>query len=241
MQNLYALGDRDLHCHLVEKDSAQAERAAAALSARAGQVLRGDALDENFLRSEGLEESDLVISVTDSDEINLLSGILAKRLGVARALAVISSPTLDNLSASLGLDGVLNPRELVFSSVLRHLRRGRILFLYALPHGGGEVFVAELLERGSSLLGRPLPRFGLAPCPASGGGHPRGAVHHPTGKHRVGAGRYPDFLCSPSPQTGGVVALGTIRFCVNRGAQNVGGFLAQWAVAGTPPSLGFGR
>ena len=161
MQNLRDHAGRDLHCHLIEKDSDQATRAAAALADGAGQVLCGDALDESFLRSEGLDESDLVISVTNSDEINLLSGILAKRLGVARALAVISSPTLDGLSASLGLDGVLNPRELVFSSVLRHLRRGRILFLYALPHGGGEVFVAELLERGSSLLGRPLRALDL--------------------------------------------------------------------------------
>ena len=149
-----------LHCQLVEKDPAQAMRAATVLES-AGSVLQGDALDEDFFRSENLQNSDLVVSVTSSDEINLLSGILAKSLGCPRALAVISSPTLDGLADSLGLDGVLNPRELVFSSVLRHLRRGRILFLYALPHKGGEIFVAELLERGSSLLGRPLRELGL--------------------------------------------------------------------------------
>ena len=147
------------HCHLFERDGGQALRAANQLPP--AMVHRGDVLDAAFLQAEGIAETDLVVAVTNSDETNILSSLLAKRLGARRSLALISSPSLDAMASQLGLDGSLNPRELVFSSVMRHLRRGRILFLYALPHGGGEIFVAELLEKGSSLLGRPLRNLDL--------------------------------------------------------------------------------
>ncbi|MGR4000258.1 MAG: Trk system potassium transporter TrkA [Alphaproteobacteria bacterium] len=148
------LGNKMPHSHLIERDEDQAKRAAVQL--KPGMVHLGDVLDVSVLGEENISEVDLVIAVTNNDQTNVLSCALAKRLGARRAIALVSSSSIDSMVGGLGLDGSLNPRELVFSSVLRHLRRGRILFLYALPHDGGEIFVAELLEKGSSLLGHSL-------------------------------------------------------------------------------------
>ncbi|MDA7982051.1 MAG: Trk system potassium transporter TrkA [Alphaproteobacteria bacterium] len=153
------LGDKMPHCQLIERDPDQAKRAAQQL--KPGIVRGGDVLDETTLKEENIQDTDLAVAVTNSDQTNILSCALAKRLGAKRAIALVSSPSIDSMVASLGLDGSLNPRELVFSSVLRHLRRGRILFLYALPHDGGEIFVAELLEKGSSLLNHTLRDLSL--------------------------------------------------------------------------------
>ena len=84
-----------------------------------------------------------------------MSALLAKRRGCPRALTLVNNTAYGPLLGALGIDVVINPREATVSSVLQHVRRGRISSVYTLKDGEAEVMEAEALET-SPLVGRPL-------------------------------------------------------------------------------------
>ena len=118
-------------------------------------VLNGDALDREILIEANVEHTETVVAVTDDDEVNILASLLAKRNGCQRALTLINNAGYGPLITSLGIDVALNPRATTVSSILQHVRRGRIRGVYSLRDGMAEVIEAEALET-SSLVGSPL-------------------------------------------------------------------------------------
>ena len=118
-------------------------------------VLHGDIREPEILEEANLAAAEAIVSVTNNDEINIMAALLAKRYGCHRALTLVNNTAYAPLLSSLAIDVVISPREATVSSVLRHVRRGRIKSAYSLRDGEAEVLEAEALET-SSLVGQTL-------------------------------------------------------------------------------------
>ncbi|MGI9508993.1 MAG: Trk system potassium transporter TrkA, partial [Geminicoccaceae bacterium] len=115
-------------------------------------VLHGDARDAEIHGEANLTTADAIVGVTNDDEVNIMSALLAKRTGELKALTLINNSAYSALLGALDIDVMINPRETTVSSVLLHVRRGRIRSAYSIRDGEAEVFEAEVLET-SSLVG----------------------------------------------------------------------------------------
>ncbi len=138
---------------IIEIDKNRAELVAKSLSRTV--VLNGDVLDLEILDEAGVARTEAVVAVTNDDETNILSSLLAKRYGCERAITLINKTTYNTLVGTLGVDVVVNPRGITVSKILQHVRRGRIHAVHSLHEGFGELIEAAALET-SSLVGVPL-------------------------------------------------------------------------------------
>ncbi|SMC68277.1 Trk system potassium transporter TrkA [Rhizobium sp. RU36D] len=118
-------------------------------------VLHGSALDQNILSQVDIQDADLMVTLTNNDQTNILSAAMAKRLGCKSAMALVNNPSYQELTASIGIDAHINPRAVTISRVLQHVRKGRIRSVYAVQKGTAEVIEAEALET-SPLVGIPF-------------------------------------------------------------------------------------
>ncbi len=125
-------------------------------------VLHGDALDPDILREAQVHMADAVISVANDDETNIMSSLLAKRGGARRAITLVNNPAYGTLLASLGIDIYIDPRATTVSTILRHVRRGRIRALHSLASARAELIEAEALET-LEILGTPLREAKVPP------------------------------------------------------------------------------
>ncbi len=133
-----------------------AERAAATASLLTKTVvINGDVLDSDILEEANVSATDTVVAVTNDDETNILASLLAKRYGAQRAITLINKLAYEPLINSLGIDVVVSPRTITVSTILQHVRRGRIHAVHTLREGFGELIEAEAMET-SSLVGSPL-------------------------------------------------------------------------------------
>lgn len=118
-------------------------------------VLHGDGSDESLLLEENIADMDVFVTVSNNEELNIMSSILAKRLGVRKTITIVNRTDYLSLAKGLGLQTVLSPRLITASSILKYVRRGDILSLTAIAEGKAEVIEARIQE-GSKLLGKPL-------------------------------------------------------------------------------------
>ena len=145
--------DEDVTVKLIELDEERAKVVAAALAHTV--VVHGDVLDNEILEELNLQHTDMLITVTDSDEVNVLAALLAKRLGCARTVALVNTVHYQPLVTSLGVDVAVSPRAITVSTILQHLRRGRIRAVHSLREGVGEIIEAEAMDT-SRIVGKPL-------------------------------------------------------------------------------------
>ena len=138
---------------LIENSKRRAELVAERLNRAV--VLHGDALDAEILAEANVGATETFVALTNDDEVNILASLLAKREGCQKAITLINNQNYGPLISSLGIDVVVNPRATTVSTILQHVRRGRIRALHSLRDGAAEVVEAEALET-SSLVGRPL-------------------------------------------------------------------------------------
>ena len=94
------------------------------------------------------------------DETNILASLLAKRAGSRRAITLVNNNAFEPIIPSLGIDVLVSPRNITVSTILRHVRRGRIHSVHTLQEGFGELIEAEAMET-SSLVGVPLKEASL--------------------------------------------------------------------------------
>lgn len=118
-------------------------------------VLHGDALDKEVLEEANVRSAETVVAVTNDDETNIFTSVLAKREGCTRAITLINKSSYEPLLPALGIDAVVSPNAVTISTILRHVRRGAISALHTLREGFGEVIEAEALA-GSRLVSGPL-------------------------------------------------------------------------------------
>ena len=140
-----------LRCKVIERDRARAERAADALERTI--VLNGDGLDMDILMEAGIDRADAVLTVTDDDKTNLLVAVRAKQAGCPMTVALVNDPTMVPLMSALDIDAYINPRATTVSSILRHIRHGRVRSVYSIGDAEAEVIEAQVLST-SPLAGR---------------------------------------------------------------------------------------
>ena len=93
-----------------------------------------------------MSRADAVLTVTDDDKTNLLAAVRAKSEGCPFAIALVNDPTLVPMMGPLGIDAYINPRSTTVSSILRHIRHGRVRSLYSIGDAEAEVIEAEVLS-----------------------------------------------------------------------------------------------
>ncbi len=135
---------------LIEVDKERAEAAAQALDRTV--VIHGNALDTEILEEASADLAETIVAVSNDDEVNILTSLLAKRFGCKRAVTLINKASYGPLVGPLGIDAVVSPRAITVSTILQHVRRGRIRSVHSIAEGFGEVIEAEVLET-SSLVG----------------------------------------------------------------------------------------
>lgn len=143
---------------LIEENEELARRAADVL--RATLVVRGQVTDQTLLEEEEIERVSAFVALTPDHEVNLVSSLLARRLGAARAFALVDNPALANLIGEIGIDAVISPRLLAVGLTLQHIRRGRVRSVAALLEDKVEVIEAEAV-RGSRLTSGRLGEIDL--------------------------------------------------------------------------------
>ncbi len=146
------------HIRLVEADPARCEEIASELDST--MVLKTGSVDEEFLRSEGISGMDGFLAMTDDDEHNALTALLAKRLGARRVAARTNKLEYHRLASALGVDVVTNPRLAGASRILQFIRKGRVISVSMLPGEEVEAIEFEAMET-SKLVGKPLKKVGF--------------------------------------------------------------------------------
>ncbi|RLJ19001.1 Trk system potassium transporter TrkA [bacterium endosymbiont of Escarpia laminata] len=168
---------------LIESDQNRAREIAERLDKTI--VLHGDAADEDLLLEENIENTDVFCAVTNDDEANILSAMLAKRLGAGKVMALINRAAYVDLVQSGPIDIAISPELATIGSLLTHVRRGDVVVVHSLRRGAAEAIEAVAHgDRGSSkVVGRTIDEIKL-PKGASIGAVVRGEevliAHHDT-------------------------------------------------------------
>ena len=119
-------------------------------------MLNGDATDEDLLEDENVGEMDLFLSLTSDDEDNIMSALLAKRMGARRVIALIGRKSYAELMEGGRIDIAISPSETTIGELLRHVRRGDVVAVHRLRHGVTEALeaVAHGDAKSSSVVGK---------------------------------------------------------------------------------------
>jgi trk system potassium uptake protein TrkA len=118
-------------------------------------VLHGDALSREILEEAHVGTSEAVVSVMNHDDSNILVSMLAKQAGCEKTIALINSQSFMPLVANLGIDTIVNPRAITISTILQHIRRGRIKAAHSLRDGFAEILEVEALDT-SAVVNTPI-------------------------------------------------------------------------------------
>ncbi len=153
-------------------------------------VVFGDALQEDILKEVDIRDAQMFLGLTNDDETNILSSVLANELGCKANFALVNQPQYTRFARRLGIDSFISPRAVTVSKILRHVRRGRIRGVYSLFDGSAELLQAEALET-SPLVGKPLREIGVSDGIRFGAIIRGNDVILPTGDMRIEAG---DFI-----------------------------------------------
>lgn len=109
-------------------------------------VIQGDGLQKEILDEVNIAATETLIAVTNDDETNILGSLLAKQHGCERVITLVNKPTYTSLVTSLGIDAVVTPRATTVSSIMRHVRRGRVKGVHTLRDSVAEVLEAEVSD-----------------------------------------------------------------------------------------------
>ncbi|WP_377289071.1 Trk system potassium transporter TrkA [Rhizobium sp. SG2393] len=151
---------------------------------RSTVVLNGSGLDQKLLQRADIADADLVVSLTNNDQINILGSMMAKRLGAKASLVLINDPAYHDFADDAGIDATINPRAVTISRILQQMRKGRIRAVYSVQQGHAEVIEAEALDT-SPLVGQCLRDLDLPDGIRIGALYRDGKVIRPDGETRI--------------------------------------------------------
>jgi trk system potassium uptake protein TrkA len=156
------------HVKIIEVDSQRASYLAEILDKTI--VLEGDAADESLLLEENIENIDVFLTLTNDDEANILSAMLAKRLGARRVISLINRASYMDLVETSTIDLAISPQQVTIGALLTHVRRGDIVSVYSLRRGAAEAIevIAHGDNRTSRVIGRKLAKIKLPPTTTIG-------------------------------------------------------------------------
>ncbi len=126
-------------------------------------VLVGDAADEELLLEENIDNVDVFCALTNAEEANILSAMLAKRLGARKVMALINRPAYAELIESSPIDIAISPQQITIGSLLAHVRRGDVVKVHSLRRGAAEAIeaVAHGEAEESQVVGRKIEEIEL--------------------------------------------------------------------------------
>ena len=158
---LAKLLEKHYHVKLIERDGERARRVSERLEGTI--VLHGDAQDEELLIEENIDSTDVFAAVTNSEEANVLSAMLAKRLGARKVLALINRPTYGELMENRSIDIAVSPQTVTIGSLLAHVRKGDVVRVHSLRRGSAEALEAVVHgpEERSRVVGRSIGELDL--------------------------------------------------------------------------------
>ena len=147
---------QSIYCKIIEKNTQRC----AVLAERLNKtiVLHGDGSDQNLLNEENIGDIDVVVTLTNDEETNILSSLLARRLGAGKAITKISKFSYFPLMTAIGIEQVVSPRLSAINTILQHIRRGKVLSAVALKGEQAEAIEAVALET-SDIVGKPLKKI----------------------------------------------------------------------------------
>ncbi|MGF1546402.1 MAG: Trk system potassium transporter TrkA [Thiotrichales bacterium] len=125
---------------LIEQDAARCKHLSQILGKTV--VLRGDASDQELLLEEGIDSVDVFVALTNDDEANILSAMLAKRLGARKVISLINRPSYAELVESGVVDIAISPQQITLGALLSRLRRGDVVTAHSLRRGAAEAIEA---------------------------------------------------------------------------------------------------
>jgi len=126
-------------------------------------VLVGDAADEELLLEENIDSADVFCALTNAEEANILSAMLAKRLGAHKVMALINRPSYAELVESGTIDIAISPQQITIGSLLAHVRRGDVVKVHSLRRGAAEAIeaVAHGSPEESQVVGKKIEDIAL--------------------------------------------------------------------------------
>jgi trk system potassium uptake protein TrkA len=152
-----------LNVKVVEASKRRCEYLAGQLAS--ALVLNGDVSNEDLLADENIEETDLFVSVTNDDEANIMSALLAKRMGARRVIALVNRRAYGDLVQGGQIDIAISPAHATLGSLLEHVRRGDVVAVHSVRRGRAEAL--ELIAHGdrksSRVVGRAIRDIDLPP------------------------------------------------------------------------------
>ncbi|MEX2353998.1 MAG: Trk system potassium transporter TrkA [Gammaproteobacteria bacterium] len=161
--NLAKLLEKDYQVKVIELDQKQAEIASESL--RHAIVLHGDATDGDLLIEENIEDMDIFCSLTNADEANIISCMLAKRLGASKVMSLTNRAAYVDLVQSDVIDIAISPQQASIGTLLAHIRRGDVVVVHSLRKGAAEAIeaIAHGDKNSSSVVGRRIDQLSLPP------------------------------------------------------------------------------
>jgi len=146
---------------LIERDPIRTEDISETLNKTI--VLQGDAADENLLQEENIDETDIFCAVTNDDQINILSAMLAKRMGARKVMALINRAAYVDLVQSSTIDIAISPQQATIGSLLAHVRRGDVVVVHSLRRGAAEAIeaIAHGESSSSKVVGKRIEHIKL--------------------------------------------------------------------------------
>ncbi len=128
-------------------------------------VLLGDAADEELLLEENIESTDIFCAMTNDDEANILSAMLAKRLGAKKVMTLINRAAYVDLVESGEIDIAVSPHQATIGGLLAHVRRGDVVVVHSLRRGAAEAIeaIAHGDKNSSKVVGRAVQDIKLPP------------------------------------------------------------------------------
>lgn len=141
---------------IIERDTQRARQISERLNRAI--VLVGDAADEELLLEENVDNVDVFCALTNSEEANILSSMLAKRLGAHKVMALINRASYVDLVEAGSIDIAISPQQVTIGSLLAHVRRGDVAKVHSLRRGAAEAIeaIAHGTEKESKVVGRKI-------------------------------------------------------------------------------------
>jgi trk system potassium uptake protein TrkA len=151
------------HVKIIEYDADRAMGLADALDGAV--VIEGDATDGDLLTNENIERTDVFCALTNDDEANIMSSMLAKRLGARKVMTLISKPAYVDLVQGGVIDVAISPQQATISELLAYVRRGDVARVHSLRRGAAEAMeaIAHGDSHSSKVVGRRLDEIRLPP------------------------------------------------------------------------------
>jgi trk system potassium uptake protein TrkA len=152
------LDGKSVHTKIIEKNPEQCKKLAERLNRTI--VIHGDGSDQNLLKEENIQDMDIAVMLTDDEETNILASLLAKRMGAKKAITKVNRFSYLPLMDIMGIEKVVSPRLSAIDSILRHIRRGKVLSLISFKGEQAEIIETVPMDN-SAIVFKPLKNIVL--------------------------------------------------------------------------------